>query len=101
MADSPALALMKTNLGYPAGSTLPQEVEENLQNTLDAAEARLAAMGFTLEVSKPVDLRFLTAFALYLYRHADSDRPMPRPLRDEINDRKVRRATTPREEGQE
>lgn len=93
MADNTAvLAMLYTNLGYKQKS-IPDDVKAFISSQLAAADARLVKIGVNIESADAdvTDLRVM--YAAYLYRHRDSDKPMPRSLRLALNDAKVAAAT--------
>lgn len=93
MADNTAvLAMLYTNLGYKQKS-IPDDVKAFISSQLAAADARLVKIGVNIESTDAdvTDLRVM--YAAYLYRHRDSDKPMPRSLRLALNDAKVAAAT--------
>ena len=93
MADNTAvLALLYTNLGYKQKS-IPDDVKAFIESQLAAADARLINDGVDISSTAAdiTDLRVM--YAAYLYRHRDSDKPMPRSLRLALNDAKVAAAT--------
>lgn len=87
-----ALALLMTDLGYMVGS-VPQVVKDLIAGKLDAAAERIKEMGINLEADNAAHRDLWVGYAAYLYRHRDTDRPMPRSLRLAINDAKVAAAT--------
>lgn len=93
MADNTAvLGLLYTNLGYKQKS-IPDDVKAFIESQLAAADARLINDGVDISSTAAdiTDLRVM--YAAYLYRHRDSDKPMPRSLRLALNDAKVAAAT--------
>ena len=89
MADNTAvLGLLYTNLGYKQKS-IPDDVKAFIESQLAAADARLMQDGVNISSAAAdiTDLRVM--YAAYLYRHRDSDKPMPRSLRLALNDAKV------------
>ena len=93
MADNTAvLGLLYTNLGYKQKS-IPDDVKAFIESQLAAADARLINDGVDISSTAAdiTDLRVMDA--AYLYRHRDSDKPMPRSLRLALNDAKVAAAT--------
>lgn len=94
MADNTeVLALLYTNLGYKQKS-IPDDVKAFIESQLAAADARLINDGVDISstAADVTDLRVM--YAAYLYRHRDSDKPMPRSLRLALNDAKVAAAIT-------
>ena len=87
-----ALALLMTDLGYMADG-VPQVVKEFIESKLDAAAERIKEMGISLDADNAAHRDLWVGYAAYLYRHRDTDRPMPRSLRLAINDAKVSAAT--------
>ena len=87
-----ALALLMTDLGYMVDS-VPQVVKDLIASKLDAAAERIKEMGINLEADNAAHRDLWVGYAAYLYRHRDTDRPMPRSLRLAINDAKVAAAT--------
>lgn len=87
-----ALAKMKTDLGRT--DNVPPAVETRMLDRLAAAQARLAKMGIHLDESSADDTDLLVMYAVYLYEKRKSNEPMPRMLRDAINDYKVANATS-------
>ncbi len=93
MADNTAvLGLLYANLGYKQKS-IPDDVKTFIESQLAAADARLMNDGVDISSTAAdiTDLRVM--YAAYLYRHRDSDKPMPRSLRLALNDAKVAAAT--------
>lgn len=90
--DTVALNLLYTDLGYKA-ATMPDDVKALINEKLQAADDRLLAAGIdvTAGTAGIRDLRVM--YAAYLYRHRNSDKPMPLSLRLAINDAKVSAAT--------
>lgn len=86
-----ALALLKTDLGRTPN--VPAPVEDRMLQKLEAAESRLARMGIHLDDGDYDDLDLLVMYAAYLYEKERSGEPMPRMLRDTINDRKAALST--------
>ena len=87
-----ALALLMTDLGYMVDS-VPQVVNDLIASKLDAAAERIKEMGINLKADNAAHRDLWVGYAAYLYRHRDTDRPMPRSLRLAINDAKVAAAT--------
>lgn len=93
MADNTAvLGLLYTNLGYKQKS-IPDDVKTFIESQLTAADARLAKAGVDISSSDDDVKNLRVMYAAYLYRHRDSDKPMPRSLRLALNDAKVAAAT--------
>lgn len=93
MADNTAvLARLYTNLGYKQKS-VPDDVKAFIESQLDSADARLMQAGVNISSSAADVENLRVMYAAYLYRHRDSDKPMPRSLRLALNDAKVATAT--------
>ena len=93
MADNTAvLTLLFTNLGYKPNS-ISGDVKAFIESQLAAADARLVKIGVNIESAETDVTNLRVMYAAYLYRHRDSDKPMPHSLRLAINDAKVAAAT--------
>lgn len=91
-ADNSALALLKANLGYTAGTT-PAEVTLLLENDLAAARQDLQRIGIGIDDTDAADLNLLVMYAAWLYRKRVTGEGRPPMLQIIINDRKVAKAT--------
>lgn len=87
-----ALALLYSNLGRRKDST-PSDVQSLIEFYLDAASARLKKDGLDVSADNYALTELWVMYSAYLYRHRDSERPMPPSLRCAINDAKVAAAT--------
>ena len=67
MANSTALALLRTNVGFPSADAVPDGVTELLKNDLDTAAAELVDMGIVLDESRAADINLQVMYAAWLY----------------------------------
>lgn len=101
--ETAAMALLRANLGYSAG-TVPTDVSLLMSNDLATAEADLARAGIDIDQTDAADLNLLVMFAAWLYRKRVTGEARPAMLKIEINDRKVAKATaspSPADDGED
>lgn len=92
MDKSTALSLLYADLGYCAPA-VPQPVADYAVLCLDAAERRLIRAGVRDPAADASLVDLWVMFAAYLYRHRNTEKPMPPSLRLALNDAKVDGAT--------
>ena len=97
MADNPALAMLKVDLGFLNPAV---EVLDYLQYLLDAASKALAKKGVVLDSSDPEDLHLHVMYAAWLYRKRATGAAMPDMLRYALRNAQVHKALTPKEAAQ-
>ena len=92
MYNTAALSQLYTDLGFKPNST-PEDIQDFIEAKLESADQRLREAGIDPEANSAAVTSLRCMYAAYLYRHRDSDRPMPMSLRLAINDAKVAAAT--------
>ena len=93
MANSTALALLRTNVGFPSADAVPDGVTELLKNDLDTAAAELVDMGIVLDERRAADINLQVMYAAWLYNKRKTGEGMGLALSARIHNRQVSRAT--------
>lgn len=88
MADSTALAFLKTALGRYAVDIPTQAY---MEATLDRARGELYRAAVPFDEAFPADAALVAAYAEWIYRRRNAEDPKPRSLRDEIHARQLDR----------
>lgn len=93
MATNTALALLRTNVGFPSADAVPDGVTEMLENDLDTAASELSDMGIVLDESLAADINLQVMYAAWLYHKRKTGEGMGLALSARIHNRQVARAT--------
>ena len=93
MVNSTALALLRTNVGFPSADAVPDGVTELLENDLETAAAELVDTGIVLDDSRAADINLQVMYAAWLYNKRKTGEGMGLALSARIHNRQVARAT--------